>query len=434
MLWKELSCWCCTTSVFFSLALPFHDKNWRWMEQKILQDNLNKINNNINNNDNKDCNDDEDGSSSSSSTFVLIDVENVRGKTGFAMNHIDALQKTSRWAITNNLDGCVSMVVDHGSIPSGYYMDDLALGVVFAGPNCKADDVIARDVSSTLSLNHHNNNNNNYNNDNNVLVVVVTSDNGLIQRCRYSSSKQKHALHIWSPLRFLDDLNYLEEQYETNNNNHNDTISTICHEIDDRTTCMSLEQNENEDGHVNIDSFLNEMSADIQLVASLLDQEKIILDKNKANTKSKNNNNSSSSSSGKNKQLRKLRKRIVQIRTKIGRKYAASSYLVRADSISFTGKKLRDKNVSNEQQILYDQWHDIMFRNLHSSGHQYKEQTKDRVILAERLRQQIEHYTISNSNKKDQSNDSFNNMRIGWPKDARTDARRNRDGRHDRQI
>ncbi len=320
--------------------------------------------------------------------FFLIDVENVRGKTGFAMNHADLLQLTNKWIIQNGLEGCVSMIVDHGSLASGYYVKDLELGIVFAGPTCKADDVIARDVTSAIRANTAQSSQNEHNSLISNLVVV-TSDNGLIQRCRCSSSKQKSFVQIWSPLRFLDDLEKLDQQ-DKKKSNHKLT----------REEKVALIYNE-----INDDSFLKENSDDIQLAASLLEKEARLQANNNNNNKT-TKQKSRKPTKGYSKEARKIRRRVEQLKTKIGRNFLSSTSIRLTPLLPSENYEHATtiQHLSMEEQTLYSQWYDIMFQHRTSTGVKYKEETKDRVILAERLRNQIEnfvHLQSENVNKKD---------------------------------
>ena len=65
---------------------------------------------------------------------VLIDVENVRGKSGFELSHMQLLEKATVWAERRGLRGHVSLIVDHGTIPCAYYLRDRGFGVIFGGP------------------------------------------------------------------------------------------------------------------------------------------------------------------------------------------------------------------------------------------------------------------------------------------------------------
>ena len=64
--------------------------------------------------------------------LVWIDVENVRGKSGFELSHMDVINKVTLWAQVHDLVGKVTLVVDHGTVKSGYWLEDRGLAVVFA--------------------------------------------------------------------------------------------------------------------------------------------------------------------------------------------------------------------------------------------------------------------------------------------------------------
>jgi hypothetical protein len=129
----------------------------------------------------------------------------VRGKTAFALSHADLVHSAAIWANHYGLGGRVSLIVDHGMEPTGYYYnkendknDEEApdqgggMAVIFAGPSIKADDVIARDVTfcqETLERD----------------VLVVTADTELIQRCK-RAAKGKRELNIVPPISFIEDV------------------------------------------------------------------------------------------------------------------------------------------------------------------------------------------------------------------------------------
>ena len=113
---------------------------------------------------------------------IVIDVENVRGKTSFELDHCDLLDRLVIWtSLRHNALGRTLAVVDHGSKSSAHLLHDgykntnkAALCVSFAGPEDKADDVIARDVRwlLTSSTTQH--------------IVVITADQELAWRCRFA--------------------------------------------------------------------------------------------------------------------------------------------------------------------------------------------------------------------------------------------------------
>lgn len=47
---------------------------------------------------------------------VLIDVENVRGKSGFELTHAELIERATLWTAHRGLYGHVSLIVDHGTV------------------------------------------------------------------------------------------------------------------------------------------------------------------------------------------------------------------------------------------------------------------------------------------------------------------------------
>lgn len=97
---------------------------------------------------------------------IVVDVENLRGKTGFAMSHCQVLEAMKVWR--QLLTGDLTLVIDHGSEAMCLRLADYS--VVFAGPHEKADDTIAEEIVPYLSACTES-------------VLVVTADHELIQRC-----------------------------------------------------------------------------------------------------------------------------------------------------------------------------------------------------------------------------------------------------------
>lgn len=132
---------------------------------------------------------------------IVIDLENVRGKTSFELDHADLLDRLMIWtSLRNYANGRTLVVVDHGRTSSAHLLrghnsylghnrehtnhdaednateeeTDASMCVSFAGPRVKADDIIARDVkwliSSPDTATSH--------------IVLVTADQELTYRCR----------------------------------------------------------------------------------------------------------------------------------------------------------------------------------------------------------------------------------------------------------
>ena len=67
-------------------------------------------------------------SAATTNATILLDVENIRGKSGFELTHGQLLDKCTVWAERRNLYGRVTLVVDHGSEASGYWLKERGLG------------------------------------------------------------------------------------------------------------------------------------------------------------------------------------------------------------------------------------------------------------------------------------------------------------------
>ena len=121
------------------------------------------------------------------SGLLLIDVENVRGKTGFVLGHEELLRRVGGWAMRCGLHGRVALVVDHGSVAEAFLLKESGLSVAFAGPTQTADDVLVRTVPARGAL-------------------VVTADGQLGRRCRRRASDGGGSVSLAPPSLLLDAL------------------------------------------------------------------------------------------------------------------------------------------------------------------------------------------------------------------------------------
>ena len=121
--------------------------------------------------------------------LVLIDGDNVRGKTAFAVSAQSLLAQTRTFAATQD----AVLYIDHGLAAECLAVDD-KLRVVFAGTAQSADDCIVRDVAYLLEENPS------------LSVSVVTSDSGLISRCRKAARARGRngRLDICGSVRFAE--------------------------------------------------------------------------------------------------------------------------------------------------------------------------------------------------------------------------------------
>jgi len=185
---------------------------------------------------------------------LIVDVENVRGKSGFGLSHLDLVKQLTQWAYASQLNvGQVIMVVDHGSSQTAYWTetndndDDLGntspLAIVFAGPSQKADDVIAKDIGKISRWTQawkngrhapphiqEDDKDDSKQKENPTIekrapVMVVTDDQGLISRCRRSTARKY--LEIISPLSLLEEMERVQAASLTINTNHAEEMTVV---------------------------------------------------------------------------------------------------------------------------------------------------------------------------------------------------------------
>ena len=53
---------------------------------------------------------------------VIVDGDNVRGKSGFAVTHMELVRAASLWGKQRGLEGRLVVCIDHGSAPDAWYL------------------------------------------------------------------------------------------------------------------------------------------------------------------------------------------------------------------------------------------------------------------------------------------------------------------------
>jgi hypothetical protein len=131
---------------------------------------------------------------------VIVNAKNVRGKTGFELDHSDLLDHLLVWALMHGHAGRTIVVVDHRNEPGahllcrgGDHRQDGDLSVSFAESRIKADNVIASDVrwlhsSSSSSPPSPSPLWSSASRRRRVVAVVVTADRELGWRCRCAAA------------------------------------------------------------------------------------------------------------------------------------------------------------------------------------------------------------------------------------------------------
>jgi len=125
--------------------------------------------------------------------LVLIDGDNVRGKTGFGLSADGLVHQARRYA-AGGQDAV--LYIDHGLAHEALSPGpEPNCRLCFAGTEQSADDAIARDVAWLLNA------------DESLRLSVVTSDSGLVARCRKaarSAPSGPQRLEIAGSMRFID--------------------------------------------------------------------------------------------------------------------------------------------------------------------------------------------------------------------------------------
>jgi len=163
---------------------------------------------------------------------VVVDCENVRGKSGFAASHTELVDSLVKWSSARTtskmLWGKMTLVVDHGSESSSFWVSDSddddkdgddgggkggrgGMAVTFSGPHCTADDIIVYDTLPYYNSNLAHPQRQQQDGDDEEgqqqdgVVYLVTADRELIRRC-YKVLPQRGRLRIVPPIRLLEEL------------------------------------------------------------------------------------------------------------------------------------------------------------------------------------------------------------------------------------
>lgn len=271
---------------------------------------------------------------------ILIDVENVRGKSGFTLSHAQVMQGLVRWSRVCQLQGRISLVVDHGSEATALYVNDAETAVLFAGPTRKADDVIAQDVRFLGQE---------------LDVTVVTADGGIVDRCRRSAVQQ--GVHIVSPLQVLQDLELiLERTHMVERSAPVDACESPRSDTsgDEDSTALALQM-------------AQDLEYEIKVGAELLEAEALL--RNKSSVKNR-------------KRKAKLQAKVRKLREKLA---TAPPVLKCVTDVLTNGKEATSLGglTRQDQNRLLQRWEKIRQRS------NRKEKTGDRVVMAEHLRREL---------------------------------------------
>ena len=266
---------------------------------------------------------------------TIIDVENLRGRSGFAFSHAQVLESLKIWNPVAGSTGQLILAIDHGHEPSSYWLPEAGYSVVFAGRNCKADDTIALDLvpflSKALGLER---------------IQVVTADVELKQRCLRAVDGSR--LEIMSPDLLLSDLEKIFDAYPMD-------------------LTVSLEDNEDDDSGPDEPSGLVD-KYELKLGGELLEVEALLRKRAGMNSKRR----------------KKLRLRGQRLWQKL--EAVSPAMLARVVDVLKNGR-----NCETVRELSRSERSDFLSRwEKEQRSRRRREKTQDRVVLAENLRMDLE--------------------------------------------
>jgi hypothetical protein len=263
------------------------------------------------------------------------------------------------------------VVADHGSVSQAYpyHYANATLAVVFSGNHQKADDVLAQYVGfgqeATTTT---------------TTIMVVTADTELKSRCQRTVSKtsalhnnnNQRGIYFLDPTTFLDDLDAvdaLRKQQQQETTGDGSMSKPLDHNSNTDPQVLSLEDQQQ----------LEELEEEIQLRALVLDT-KVQLDHHRGRGKLKKKGTMT------NKRRKKLLSNLDILQTKLAQRRGPSLLKLVTSMDNDDGRTMTTTMTTRtrhpHQELIMKRWK-------HMQRHR-KEQTGDRVVLAEHLRRQLE--------------------------------------------
>ena len=273
-------------------------------------------------------------------THILIDGDNVRGKTAFKATKESLFHDVKKWAVYVGLADRVCLMYDHGDEHEAFRFDGLS--ICFSGPERSADDVIARDV---MWLQRRFN----------CSVVVVTADFGLKSRC-FQGAKI-----VGNELAIVDSTLFVE------------MLSTIMYRPPESTDLKADDEQEGQD-----DSTPTVPLSDINEAFVPFDPAKMSMLRRELGVRNQIKNiEKYVRGGGGKKKVSKLKKRQKQLEDRLQRVIATECGLTLSPSAD-GAQRLTPAN----QQVGYE----ALIKMMRTGSSRGREETWERVLLAERFR------------------------------------------------
>lgn len=314
-----------------------------------------------------------------SNGFIIIDGDNVRGKSNFRWSKEKLCNYIETWLSQESIQSyhpTVALYFDHGDIHDIYKLSKSQLLVGFSGPRMTVDDVISRDVSFIQDILNCN-------------CLVVTEDNELRKRCRKNSQTSSQTIRKKKKETYKmnnnQSSNIFENQQDLKLINSNAFVDFLQDNYDKYSLIIStsnitnFEDIDNTNDIRNITNISNNSNLDVILTELI--KSRVEINKNLQVVNKTYYDSSSRRLKGKlETKLDFLRKSLLSIDTNYER---ISSYLNNNDSKSYdidiinNGARLLKRLISNGRGWL---------SNGNVNG---AEETWERVILAEKFRRDV---------------------------------------------
>lgn len=313
---------------------------------------------------------------SSPQSVLIIDGDNLRGKTKFSLTKEEVCYRLEQWVVKNSLGGRVVLVYDHASQQCSFMLNS-GLAVVFAGPQHSGDDIIARDVEVIRTQF-------------NTSVIVITDDKELRRRC------SKESKRILKKRNVIEDTTHQDVHIITSSS-FAELIMTISEEtapIDGSNTVRPV-QNMTAAVEVltspNVKSIMSNMNTEIELRRKLAQVRSLLVNTNR-------------------RQKSKMQSREKQIQERLqkvqmSRSADAAETLKQLSAIVNVAPSTDMESNETRNDDIFEHRFEILSEvlNLFKYDRSHVEDTWERVILAEKFRDSLSKSNLEHDSRRGMS-------------------------------
>ena len=306
-----------------------------------------------------------------SNSVLIIDGDNLRGKTSFSVTKEELLDDLGKFQkCIQNTHGKICVYYDHGTSQEAYKLRN-HLNVIFSGDRT-ADDSIVRDISW-------------YQKYHDTHVTIVTADSGLRARCSRVFKSKKDKLNIIDSNLFVEFMDHLMRNasssttgFNSNCNNNNDDIgsTTATVSIDTPTSTVTTAF-----------TITNTMDAS--------DKENALTDLTRLELRLRDQIRSmtrmSTLRSGGRKKRMQFRNRLSELESRLALCIQKSESLMKGKVNEQSSSRVFGVDLSNEskERRMSHLGEKALSDLLHKGSGRGREETWERCIHAERLRRKI---------------------------------------------